>query len=81
MRKETNLKKMNKSELLVMYADYFGKDARDKAIRRNLKKMDLAESIVNLMYYETMDEREQKKVRERAQRINPDELGAMERFL
>lgn len=81
MLKQTNLKKMNKSELLVMYADYFGRDARDRAIRRNLTKMDLAESIVNLMYYETMDEKEQKKVRERAERINPDELGAMERFL
>lgn len=81
MCKETNLKKMNKSELLVMYADYFGRDARDRAIRRNLKKRDLAESIANIMYYETMCEKEQKKVRERAERINPDELGAMERFL
>lgn len=81
MKKETNLKKMNKSELLVMYADYFGKDARDRAIRRDLRKADLCESIANIMYYETMDEKDKKKVRERAQRVNPDELGAMERFL
>lgn len=81
MLKKTNLKKMNKSELLVMYADYFGKDARDRAIRRELKKSDLCESIANIMYYETMNEKEKKKVKERAERINPDELGAMERFL
>lgn len=81
MLKKTNLKKMNKSELLVIYADYFGRDARDRAIRRDLKKNDLVESITNIMYYETMDENEQKKVRKRAARVNPDELGAMERFL